>query len=164
MSISLIFAASENQVVGRDNRLPWHLPADLQFFKRTTMGHPIIMGRKTFESVGRPLPGRPNIVITRQQGYEREGIMVVSSLSEAIEKAASFKSGEIFITGGSEIFRQAMPLAQRIYLTRIHAVVEGDAYAPELETGQWELLSSEPHPADEKHAYAFTFEVWERKR
>lgn len=163
MIVSVIVAASENNVIGRDNQLPWHLPADLKYFKQTTMGKPIIMGRKTFESVGRPLPGRPNIVITRQKDYSREGLIVTSSLQEALDAAKGFDTNEVFITGGSEIFAQALPLlVQRVCLTRIHANVDGDAFFPVLAKEQWKLVSSDLHPADEKHAYAFTFEVWER--
>lgn len=162
MLVSIIFAASENNIIGRHNQLPWHLPADLKYFKRVTLGHPIIMGRKTFESVGKALPGRPNIVITRQGDYKREAVTVVPTLAAALDKARDFGQEEVFITGGSEIFRLAMPLTQRIYLTRVHAQVDGDAYAPEMAAGEWKLISSEPHPADEKHQYAYTFEVWER--
>jgi dihydrofolate reductase len=163
MIVSIIVAASENNVIGRDNQLPWHLPADLKYFKQTTMGKPVIMGRKTFESVGRPLPGRPNIIITRQEDYAREGIIVTASLQEALDAAHAFEVDEVFITGGSQVFEQAIPtLVQRIYLTRIHAKVEGDAFFPELDREQWQLISSDPRPADEKHAYAFTFEVWEK--
>jgi dihydrofolate reductase len=127
------------------------------------MGKPIIMGRKTFESVGRPLPGRPNIVITRQADYSREGLIVTASVQEALEAAKAFNTDEVFITGGSEIIAQALPsLVQRVYLTRVHANVEGDAYFPVLAKEQWKLVSSQLHPADEKHAYALTFEVWER--
>lgn len=164
MLISIIVAASENNVIGRDNQLPWHLPADLKYFKQTTIGKPIIMGRKTFESVGRPLPGRPNIVITRQADYSREGIIVTGSLQAALEAARTFDTPEVFITGGSEIFTQALPLlVQRVYLTRVHADVEGDSFFPELAQEQWKLVSSHPHSADEKHAYAYAFEVWERR-
>ncbi|GAA0543071.1 type 3 dihydrofolate reductase [Chitinophaga japonensis] len=165
MIVSIIVAASENNVIGRDNQLPWHLPADLKYFKQTTLGKPIIMGRKTFESLGKPLPGRPNIVVTRQPGYARDGIIVTPSLRAAITAAGTFGTEEIFVTGGAEIFKQAIPLlVQRIYLTRIHAVVEGDTFFPVFDKVQWELVSSEEHPADEKHEYAFTFEVYERKK
>lgn len=110
------------------------------------------------------MPGRPNIVVTRQAGYSREGIIVTGSLQAALDAARSFDTSEIFITGGSEIFTQALPLlVQRVYLTRVHAAVEGDSFFPELAQEQWKLVSSDPHPADEKHAYAYTFEVWERR-
>jgi len=163
MIVSVIVAASENNVIGRDNQLPWNLPADLKYFKQTTMGKPIIMGRKTFESVGRPLPGRPNIVITRQADYSREGLIVTGSIQEALNAAKGFGIDEVFITGGSDIIAQALPsLVQRVYLTRVHTDVEGDAYFPVLPKEQWKLVCSKPHPADEKHAYAFTFEIWEK--
>lgn len=163
MTISIIVAASENNVIGIENRLPWNLPADLQFFKNTTWGMPIIMGRKTFESMGRPLKGRQNIVITRQKDYSSPGITVVSSIEAAVKTAEEQEVNEIFITGGTEIFLQAFPLVNRIYLTRVHTTVQGDAFFPEISTNEWELVHSEPHAADEKHAYAFTFERWERK-
>jgi dihydrofolate reductase len=163
MIVSVIVAASENNVIGRDNQLPWHLPADLKYFKQTTIGKPIIMGRKTFESVGKPLPGRPNIVITRQPDYSREGLIVTASVQEALDAAKAFDSDEVFITGGSQIIAQALPsLVQRVYLTRVHADVQGDAFFPVLAKDHWKLVSSEPHPADEKHKHAFTFEVWEK--
>lgn len=163
MIVSAIVAASENNVIGRDNQLPWRLPADLKYFKQTTMGKPIIMGRKTFESLGKPLPGRPNIAITRQADYSHEGLIVTASLQEALDAAKAFDTNEVFITGGSEIFAQALSsLVQRIYLTRVHASVDGDTFFPVLAKEQWKLVSSDLHPADEKHAYAFTFEVWEK--
>lgn len=163
MTISIIVAASENNVIGIENRLPWNLPADLQFFKNTTWGMPIIMGRKTFESMGRPLKGRQNIVITRQKDYTSPGITVVPSIDAAVKAAEEQEVNEIFITGGTEIFLQAFPLVNRIYLTRVHATVQGDAFFPEISSNEWELAHSEPHAADDKHAYAFTFERWERK-
>ncbi|WP_298734170.1 dihydrofolate reductase [uncultured Chitinophaga sp.] len=163
MIVSAIVAAAENNAIGRDNQLPWRLPADLKYFKQTTMGKPIIMGRKTFESLGKPLPGRPNIVITRQADYAREGLIVTASLQEALDAASTFDTDEVFITGGAEIFAQALPsLIQRVYLTRVHANVEGDTFFPVLAKEEWQLVSSQLHPADEKHAYAFTFEVWEK--
>lgn len=163
MTVSIIVAASENNVIGIKNRLPWNLPADLQFFKNTTWGFPIIMGRKTFESMGKPLKGRQNIVITRQQDYTRPGIIVVNTIADAIREAEKQDVQEIFITGGTEIFLQAFPLVNRIYLTRVHATVNGDAFFPEINPAEWALTRSEPHAADEKHAYAFTFECWEKK-
>lgn len=160
--LSIIVAAAENNVIGINNQLPWHLPADLKYFKQTTMGKPIIMGRKTFEEVGRLLPGRPNIMITRQANYIHEGLYIVPSLDAAIEKAKSFNADEIFITGGGEIFKQALPVVDRVYITRVHATVDGDAYFPEFNTTGWQLVKNDRHEKDEKHHYAFTFEVWER--
>ncbi|MET3876766.1 dihydrofolate reductase [Chitinophaga sp. OAE865] len=162
MRISIIVAASENNVIGINNMLPWRLPTDLKYFKSTTLGKPIVMGRKTFESLGKPLPGRPNIVITRQQNFQPEGAYVVSSVEEGIEKAKSFGGDELFITGGSQIFEQAWPLVERIYLTRVYAVVHGDAFFPQLDGAEFELVSDERHEADEKNQYSFAFQVWER--
>lgn len=161
--ISIIVAASENNVIGIENRLPWHLPGDLQFFRNTTWGFPVIMGRKTFESMGKPLKGRQNIVITRQSGYSHPGITVVSSIPEAVQAAEEQDAKEIFITGGTEIFLQSFPLVDRIYRTRVHTTVEGDAFFPEISEKEWALTFSEAHAADEKNPFAYTFETWERK-
>lgn len=162
MRISIIVAASENNVIGINNMLPWRLPTDLKYFKSTTLGKPIVMGRKTFESLGKPLPGRPNIVITRQNDFQPEGAYVVGSVEEGIEKAKSFGGDELFITGGSQIFEQAWPLVERIYLTRVYAVVHGDAFFPQLDGAEFELVTDERHEADEKNQYSFSFQVWER--
>lgn len=162
MRISIIVAASENNVIGINNMLPWRLPTDLKYFKSTTLGKPIVMGRKTFESLGKPLPGRPNIVITRQNDFQPEGAYVVRSVEEGIEKAQSFGGDELFITGGSQIFEQAWPLVERIYLTRVYAVVHGDAFFPQLDGAEFELVTDERHEADEKNQYSFSFQVWER--
>lgn len=162
MRISIIVAASENNVIGINNMLPWRLPLDLKYFKSTTLGKPIVMGRKTFDSLGKPLPGRPNIVITRQTDFQPEGAYVVRSVEEGVEKATSFGGDELFITGGSQIFEQAWPLVERIYLTRVYAVVHGDAFFPQLDGAEFELVSDERHEADEKNQYPFSFQVWER--
>lgn len=162
MRISIIVAASENNVIGINNMLPWRLPTDLKYFKSTTLGKPIVMGRKTFDSLGKALPGRPNIVITRQTNYQPEGTYVVPSIDDAIAKAKTFEGEELFITGGSQIFEQAWPLIDRIYLTRVYAVVPGDAFFPQLDGKEFELVSDERHEADEKNQYAFSFQVWER--
>ncbi|RBL92157.1 dihydrofolate reductase [Chitinophaga flava] len=162
MTISIIVAASENNVIGINNQLPWRLSTDLKYFKSTTLGKPIIMGRKTFDSLGKPLPGRPNIVITRQTGYHPEGAYVVSSVDEAIAKAQTFETEEIFVTGGSQIFEQAWSQVDRIYLTRVYAVVPGDAFFPAVHSNEWNLVSDERHEPDEKNEYAFSFQVWER--
>jgi dihydrofolate reductase len=162
--ISIIVAASDNNVIGIENRLPWNLPADLQFFKNTTWGNPVIMGRKTFESMGgKPLKGRQNIVITRQKDYAPEGATVVSSIDAAITIAEDFDVDEIFISGGTEIFLQAFSLVDKIYMTRVHATLQGDAFFPVINPDEWELTHAEDHAADEKHAYAFTFQTWERR-
>ncbi|MBC9930241.1 dihydrofolate reductase [Chitinophaga qingshengii] len=162
MRVSIIVAASENNVIGINNQLPWRLSTDLKYFKSTTLGKPIVMGRKTFESLGKPLPGRPNIVITRQTDFRPEGVYVVASVDAAIEKAKTFEGEELFITGGSQIFEQAWHLVNRIYLTRVYAVVPGDAFFPAIHGNEWTLVSDERHEADEKNQYPFSFQVWER--
>lgn len=161
--ISLILAASENHVIGKDNRLLWHLPMDLKYFKNTTMGHPVIMGRKTFDSVGcKPLKGRRNIIVTRQSGFQALGCEVASTIEEAIQIAGD--DPEIFIAGGGEIYRNSLDLADRIYLTRIHHTFEGDTFFPEINTRIWELKSNEDFFADEKNPFNFSFQVWEKRR
>lgn len=164
MTLSIIVAASENNVIGINNHLPWHLPVDMKYFKDTTMGKPIVMGRKSFEELGRVLPGRPNIMITRQKDYNAEGLYIVPSLEAGIEKAKTFGTEEIFITGGGEIFKMALPIIDRLYLTRVHAEVTGDTYFPEFDPRGWKLVKNERHEKDEKHAYALTFQVWEREK
>jgi len=164
LTLSIIVAASENNVIGVNNHLPWHLPVDMKYFKDMTMGKPIVMGRKSFEELGRVLPGRPNIMITRQSDYTAEGLYVVPSLEAGIEKAKTFGTEEIFITGGGEIFKMALPIIDRLYLTRVHAEVSGDTYFPEFDPRGWKLVKNERHEKDEKHAYALTFQVWEREK
>lgn len=159
--ISAIVAAAENNAIGKDNQLLWHLPNDLRFFKRTTTGHPIIMGRKTYESVGKPLPNRRNIIVTRQAAYAAEGAEVVHSLAAAIESCAG--EPEVFVVGGAEIYKQAIPVVDRIYLTRVHTALPGDSFFPELDEQAWRLVSEDSHPADERHTYGYTFRVYERR-
>lgn len=154
--INIIVAADENNVIGKDNDLIWHLPDDLRFFKQKTNGHPIIMGRRTFESVGRPLPNRTNIIITRSSDFKADGCVVVHSLDEALQVA---DQEEIFIVGGSDIYRQALPMAERVYLTRVHHRFEGDRHFPEL-GDEWLEIESVLHPKDEKHVHAFTFKTY----
>lgn len=163
MNIALVVAASENNVIGKNNQLLWRLPNDMKFFKNTTWGMPVIMGRNTFESLGKPLAGRTNIVITRQENWSAPGVQVVKSLDDAIAAAADTDAKESFVIGGGEIYKQAMPLAQRIYLTRVHGTFEGDTYFPVVEEQQWELLSNLDFPADEKHAYSYSFQVWGKR-
>jgi dihydrofolate reductase len=163
MKISLVVAASDNHAIGKDNQLLWHLPKDMRFFKNTTWALPILMGRKTFESLGnKPLPGRLNLVITRQAGVTYNGATVVSSLEEAITMAKQNDYKELMVIGGGEIYTMALPMADSIYLTRVHTTIEGDTYFPVLGT-DWVMESSEPHLADEKHAFNFDFEIWHRK-
>jgi dihydrofolate reductase len=158
--ISLIVAASTNNVIGAQGELPWRLSDDLKRFKALTMGKPIVMGRKTWESIGRPLPGRQNIVITRQEGYVAEGCDVVDSPEAAIEAAGD--AAEIMIIGGSHIYDAFLPRADRIYLTRVHAEVEGDAFLPELHAEEWRADSTENHAADDKNDYETEFVVLNR--
>ncbi len=161
MTVSLVVAHAENRTIGRGGKLPWHLPADLQFFKRLTTNHTIVMGRKTYESIGRPLPNRRSIVITRDPGYRADGVDIAPSLEEALAMAAG--DDDVFIIGGAEVFEQGIPLAERIYLTKIHAQVEGDVWFPPIDEGEWTVISREDHAADDRHAYAFTFITYQRK-
>ena len=164
VGVSLIVAVSENGVIGRDGGLPWHLPRDLRHFKSTTMGHHLIVGRRTWDEVGQPLPGRTMVVVTRSRQFDAEGATVVHSLEEALEVASN--DDEPFIGGGSYIYRMALArdLVDRLYITRVHAEVEGDTFLPEIDFGGWELASEEHHEADEKNEFGCTFEVYDRKR
>jgi dihydrofolate reductase len=166
MRISLIVAAGENNAIGKDNQLLWHLPNDLKYFKNTTWGMPVILGRKTFESIaGEPLPGRINIIVTRRPDFDphKHDVWVVNNLNDAITKAKSTDCKEIFIAGGGEIFREAMPVANRIYLTRVHATFENaTVFFPAFNKSEWRLTSKLDFDRDEKHAYAYSFEVWDR--
>lgn len=161
--ISAIVAMSENHVIGDDNQLPWHLPADLKHFKTITSGHPILMGRKTYESIGRPLPNRTNIIITRNPSYEAPGCIVVQSINEAVESAASIGSNEIFIIGGAEVYKQLLPNIERIYLTVVHDVFDGDAFFPEFNANDWIEKERVKHDADENNEYAYSFILMERR-
>ena len=158
--ISIIVAAAQNGAIGSDNRLPWHLPDDLKRFKALSLGKPIVMGRRTFDSIGRPLPGRTNIVVSRQAGLAIEGALVVQSLDAALAAAGSVT--EIVVIGGAEIFRQALPRADTIHMTRVHARVAGDVFFPELDAEQWREANVEHHAADERHQYAFSFVTLQR--
>ena len=144
-----------NGVIGRDNELPWHLPADLQHFKKTTMGKPILMGRKTHESIGRPLPGRTNIVITRDSRYQAAGCVVVNSIDAAMEAAG--EQDEIMVIGGAEFYRQVLPRASTIYLTRIHATFDGDTVFPELKDTDWREVERSDQAADKKNPHDYSF-------
>ncbi len=164
--LAIIVAAAENGVIGRDNALPWKLPEDMRHFKRMTMGKPIIMGRKTFESIGKPLPGRTNIVVSRNSAFTAEGIRAVSSLEEALhlaEQTASMDGGEeAVVIGGGDIYRLAIPLADRLYITEVHASVEGDAVLPRIEWGEWREVSREHHVAHAANPYDYSFVCYER--
>ena len=159
--ISIIVAVAQNGVIGCENRLIWHIREDLQRFKRLTTGHPVVMGRKTFESLGRPLPNRTNVVITRQTEYAPQGVEVVHSLEEAIGMFPA--SEEIFIIGGAEIYRQAMPRADRFYLTEVCRDYEGDVCFRAWDREEWELVSEERHECGAEFAYPFAFLNYERK-
>jgi dihydrofolate reductase len=159
--ISLIVAAAANDVIGAGGALPWHLPDDFRWFRAQTMGKPVAMGRKTWESIGRPLPGRQNIVITRDRGYLAAGAEVVHTPEAALESAG--EAPELMVIGGAAIFRAFRPWASRLYLTRVDAVVEGDTCFPAPDPARWELLTAESHAADERHEYPFEFRVYERR-
>ncbi|MGG9971287.1 dihydrofolate reductase [Ferruginibacter sp. SUN002] len=163
MTISFVVAASENNAIGKDNQLLWHLPNDMRFFKNTTWGSVVIMGRKSFESMGKALKGRINIVITRQQDWKAEDVVVASDLQDALKKAEAANCKEIFIIGGGEIYRQSLDIADKIYLTRVHTTIEGDTFFPELDKSKWELISNEDFKKDEKHLYDYSFQILERK-
>ncbi len=158
MRISIIAAMAKNRVIGCNNTLPWHLPEDLKHFRQLTMGHPILMGRKTFESIGKPLPGRTSIVITRSSGFDFPGVKAASSIPEAI--ALCGDSDEIFFIGGGELYRQAIGLANRIYLTEIQGDFYGDAHFPEIDSGKWREISREKHALES--GMAFHFVVYDR--
>ncbi|SIS86127.1 dihydrofolate reductase [Neptunomonas antarctica] len=162
----MIVAQAQNRVIGRQNKLPWYLPGDLKYFKLATMGKPLIMGRKTYDSIGRPLPGRLNIVITRDTTYTLEGAKVVHSLAEAIELAASqaFIDGaeEAMVIGGEQIYAEALPLVERLYVTEVHAVVDGDAYFPSFAVDEWQELGREDFKAEGPNPYDYSFVVYQR--
>ncbi|WP_102274863.1 dihydrofolate reductase [Cytobacillus massiliigabonensis] len=160
--ISLMWAMDNNRVIGFNNQLPWHLPEDLKFFKRTTMGHSIAMGRKTWDSIGRPLPGRENIVITRNPEFTCEGCTALNSV-EALLEYSQQKDEEIFVIGGAEIFKLILPDADKLYLTRIYDEFEGDTFFPALNLEEWSLLSREKGIKDENNPYDYEFMIYRRK-
>jgi dihydrofolate reductase len=160
--VSLVVAMARNQVIGRDNALPWRLPADLMHFKAVTWGKPILMGRKTFESIGKPLPGRANLVLTRDRGWMAAGVLVAHSLDEALERAKN--APELAGIGGAEVFRLLMPLATRIHLTRIDADIAGDTVFPPIDHSEWAETDSRQFAADERNAFDMTFVTLERVR
>jgi dihydrofolate reductase len=163
MQIIIVAAYAQNRVIGKNNDLVWHLPKDLKHFKDLTMGHPMIMGRKTFESFGKPLPGRTSIIVTRDQNYKQESCIVVHSLEEGINEAKKLNN-QIFIAGGAEIYKQALPITHIMYLTEVKASPEGDTFFPEFSTDEWKETARKSFPKDEKHQYAFDFVTWERVR
>jgi dihydrofolate reductase len=161
MTLTLIAAAAENNALGKDNKMIWHLPDDFKHFKTLTSGHYIIMGRKTFESFPRPLPNRTHVIITRQEGYKAEGCIIVNSLDQAIKACPQDK--EVYVIGGGEIYKQSIDVADKIELTRVHTAPEADAFFPEIDPSKWELAEEHFHPKDEKHAYDMAFQTYVRK-
>lgn len=161
--IAIVVAVADNHVIGKDNQLIWHLPADLRHFKQKTMGHPMIMGRKTFESIGKPLPGRTTIIVTRQENFQAEGCLVAHSVQEAIDLGRELDKEQVSIVGGAEIYKQAMPFVDTLYLTRVHHTFDGDTYFPELQEKEWEQVSMERHEPDEKNRYSYSFIELRRK-
>ncbi len=166
MKISMIAAMGKNRVIGKDNGIPWHLPDDFKYFKDTTQGHHVIMGRKNWESLQqrfRPLPNRPNIIITRNEDYQAEGAVVVQSLEDALRLAEQAGETEAFIIGGGEIYRMGLEFSDKIYLTEIDGVFEGQVTFPEFSSDQWKETSKSHHPVDERHSYSFDYVVYEKK-
>lgn len=160
-ALSLIVAASENDVIGVDGDLPWHLSADLKRFRKLTTGHSLIMGRKTFESIGRLLPERNMIIVTRNEQYQFEGAVVVHSIAEAI--AAAGDDDQPFVAGGAQLYSEAIELVETIFMTRVHAEVDGDVFLPAIDWNQWELVESERHPADNKNDHEYSFELYSKR-
>lgn len=163
MIISLIVAVSENNVIGRDNDLPWKLPDDMKFFVKTTKGHHILGGRKNYESFGKALPNRTNLLVSRNSEYKMEGVFTFTNIDEAINFAKSRQETELIVIGGGEIYMKLLPKADRIYLTRVHASIDGDVYFPELNENEWIIKSETYHARDDKHAHDFTIKTLERK-
>jgi dihydrofolate reductase len=160
--ISMIVAVGENNAIGKDNDLLWHLPDDFKHFKSVTMGKPILMGRKTYQSIGRPLPGRENIVVTRDKDFFVDGVTIVCSIEEALE--ASHQYDEVMVIGGASFYEQMLPLADKLYVTRVHESFEADTFFPTIDAEEWRLLEQTDHPMDEKHAHSFSFVNYERIR
>lgn len=165
MLISIVVAASENDVIGADGGIPWRLPDDQQHFKRLTLGHCMVMGRGTYDSIGRPLPGRTTIVVSRNSAWSAPGTTRAGSLDEALDHARALGDDEVFVVGGADIYGLALKISNRLHLTRVHAEIEGDvrfADLAALERGGWKLVEETPHPIDERHAHSFTIQRWER--
>ena len=167
MRLSVIVAVADNTVMGNGNALPWHLPGDLKYFKRVTLGKPVVMGRKTFESIGRPLPGRTNIVVSRRRDFSATGVEVVSSVSAALDLAATVArsdgEGELMVIGGAAIYALAIPLADRLYVTEVHGSPEGDIFLPEVDWTRWQEISREHHAALEPDSFGYSFVVYDRR-
>ena len=163
MIVSSIVAMAKNRVIGKDNKIPWYLPADLKYFKRTTINHHIIMGRNCFESIGRPLPKRTNIIVSRNPLYVATNCIVAHSIEEALNMAYDHKEKEVFIIGGGQIYEQSVSFWDRLYLTEVDLEVDGDVFFPEIDLSQWKLLSVDEHEADDKNEYPYSFKVFEKK-
>ena len=161
MKLALIVATDKRGLIGKDNDLPWHLSADLQYFRKVTMGKPIIMGRNTHESIGRPLPGRQNIIVTKNSNYKAEGCTVVSSIDDAL--SAALNAEEVMVMGGASLYTQLLPQADTLYLTLVDAELEGDTWFPEWHSDDWQQISREDHFADDKNEYPYSFIIYERK-
>ncbi len=162
MKISLIWAMDNHRLIGNQNRLPWKLPADMKWFRQHTLGKPIVMGRKTYESFGaRPLPERTNIIITRDADYQSEGAVIVHNIDEALQQARH--ADELMVIGGATLYQQMLPLADRLYITEVQGEFEGDAWFPAYDTNEWQEIASQPHPADDKNSHACRFIIFERK-
>lgn len=161
--LNLIVAMAKNNVIGLNGKMPWQLPADLQYFKRITMGHPIIMGRKTFDSIGRALPGRQNIVVTRNRDWQHSGVEVAHTLNEAITLAGGASDANKFVIGGAALYSEALNVADTLYVTRIHADVAGDTFFPAIETAIWQEIAREHHAKDDKNSYDIDFTVLARR-
>lgn len=159
--LAMIVAASENDIIGRDGDMPWRLSADLKRFKKLTMGHHIVMGRKTFDSIGRLLPGRTTVIVTRQSDFEFAGALVAHSIAGAL--ALCHTDDCPFVTGGAEIYRLALPVVDEIHLTRVHAQIKGDTSLPAIDWGLWERVTVERHPADEQNSFDYSFETYRRR-
>jgi dihydrofolate reductase len=160
VTVALIAAVAENGVIGRGGGLPWHLPDDLRWFKQLTMGHPVVIGRRTFDTLGRPLPGRRWIVLSRNPAFHPDGVETAPDLRSALAAAGH---GDVFVAGGADVYRAALPLADRLYLTVVHARVEGDTRFPEVDFDDWTLMEERHHPADARHRHAFTFRTYARR-
>ena len=164
MTISTIVAVAKNNVIGKDNDIPWYLPADLKYFKKITTGHHIVMGRKCYESIGRPLPKRTNVVVTRNPFFIATGCLVTHNVAEAVQLAEDNGEEEVFIIGGGQIYEIALPHVDRIYLTEVDLEVEGDIFFPEINPEAWTLIEETKHKADEKNEHDYTFKILERKK
>ncbi len=163
MIISAIYGVSDNGVIGKGNVIPWHLSADLKYFKKITMGHPVIMGRKSYLSIGKPLLGRTNIILTRDDNFKADGCIVVHTIESALDFAKESKAQEVFIIGGGEIYRQSMPYWDKLYITEIEIEAEGDVFAPKVDWEKWQLVSAEYHAMDKKNPVNYTFKVYRRR-